>query len=943
MQQGEYEYDYHAEENDEDDHPGSGCLMWSQSDVSLPPLSDYPLSAIVSPYHELQSVVSCGTTGGGSSDDSVDQQQQQQQQNTTVRVEPGSHATAITTTTTKATTTTTTDTIANKNSSNSNDDNDAGNFTTAHEPSGCDALDFVNSMLVPDTASALAFAPSARPASNHRATTESTPAAPPFPSEPHPTPLHHYSLNRHHYYYHHHHDPSQAPPMMDHSTASSRRSAPAAVPVPWVANHHQHPYNNSTSLYGISSDHISGSYHHVRSFSVGGGGGDRRRRSSSHSSSNSTLHHPLVLDGTRETPILPNTVVPGFLGNIWGGGNHHHEEDDKAMTHHRQGLGPSVSPSQSFGSETGSSQCFLDALPTVNAAWHHSMSLSSSSRARWQRPFPMVRVPPPPPPPPPVSRAKRLWQRLREYVRSGAFLVDKPELSSSSDPENRTQRREKAQKALRHVMELPLLYQCALMFCLHIFISVIAFSFVLSNWSIVDSIYFSVVTFTTVGFGDLVPDTHLARVFTCFFSVSGVICLGFIIGAVGNTVIETQEKALEKADQLTKQRLLALVSQKYRGGGINTDSSQNSSKTASATAAVTSTIPVDDTQTTTTNTTGLNSSQPLSAPLSKSSSPGAVAANPSKTPRPFAPPPEVPASPRSLRQPNKKKTRAMLFRIMSEFGFVLAILVIFGVVVAQDPAIEYYDVPYFVITTSTTCGFGDMAPVSQLGRLATAIFIPLAVGFMGNWMAFIARWIIERRRQKNFRRHMESRDINLSDLEAMAEDGDGSTVTKAEFLEFMLIAMRKVDRDLMDELDAHFRRLDVDGSGVLSRDDLIVHARRKLKDPARKLELARYKTKLLSQQQKQLSQPGAMGLTNNAAVSGILNSISEIRHLSSSSFGLGRSFQRQESSCSSSRPATPATGPITTDAGADVTRTTAAAWIEDTTAEQIELTLPSLT
>jgi hypothetical protein len=66
-----------------------------------------------------------------------------------------------------------------------------------------------------------------------------------------------------------------------------------------------------------------------------------------------------------------------------------------------------------------------------------------------------------------------------------------------------------------------------------------------------------------------------------------------------------------------------------------------------------------------------------------------------------------------------------------------------------------------------------------------------------------------------------------------------------EFLEFMLVAMKKVDPALLDELRDYFDRLDVTNSGELSKDDLIEMARRKMKSPRRKLELHAYKQHLL--------------------------------------------------------------------------------------------------
>ncbi len=44
----------------------------------------------------------------------------------------------------------------------------------------------------------------------------------------------------------------------------------------------------------------------------------------------------------------------------------------------------------------------------------------------------------------------------------------------------------------------------------------------LEGWSVVDALYFSVVTLATVGFGDLHPTTTAAKLFTVIYILSGI-------------------------------------------------------------------------------------------------------------------------------------------------------------------------------------------------------------------------------------------------------------------------------------------------------------------------------------------------------------------------------------------------------------------------------------
>ena len=66
-------------------------------------------------------------------------------------------------------------------------------------------------------------------------------------------------------------------------------------------------------------------------------------------------------------------------------------------------------------------------------------------------------------------------------------------------------------------------------------------------WSFVDSLYYCVVTVSTVGYGDLTPSTALGKWIATFYMLVGIALVGLALGIVGGFLMARQEALLKKA------------------------------------------------------------------------------------------------------------------------------------------------------------------------------------------------------------------------------------------------------------------------------------------------------------------------------------------------------------------------------------------------------------
>lgn len=147
----------------------------------------------------------------------------------------------------------------------------------------------------------------------------------------------------------------------------------------------------------------------------------------------------------------------------------------------------------------------------------------------------------------PQGKHHNLWAKAREKLPT----IHLQNLESQSEEQN-------LGSSVEDHMTIKLKV-CVYAILVYLGIGIVAFSFVFEQWCIIDSLYFTVVTFTTVGYGDLFPTTEVAKLFTSLYSLTGVSILGVALGVIGSKVMEYKMKMASKADQVLENTIMSLL------------------------------------------------------------------------------------------------------------------------------------------------------------------------------------------------------------------------------------------------------------------------------------------------------------------------------------------------------------------------------------------------
>lgn len=302
---------------------------------------------------------------------------------------------------------------------------------------------------------------------------------------------------------------------------------------------------------------------------------------------------------------------------------------------------------------------------------------------------------------------------------------------------------------------------------IYLMIGVLGYHWLLhENWSIMDAMYFAVTSFTSVGYGDLSPHTAASKIFTCVFSLGGIAFLAAALASIGSSLAEAELKTVQAAQKMRKARLF---------GGLDR---LRRDKKRRANTQVTAVVP-----------------------FRKPPATGEIA-------------PEQPSV----------TTRQVVTKALRKLMAPTLFLWTGGLIMGKLEGFSVLDSVYFSMITASTIGLGDLCPTSKMGRMAALVFIPLAVASGGEILSIIASAFLERRRNQIFETYQK--DFTMDHIKAMDNDGDG-VVSQLEYTEFMLVEMKLLEKSILDELREQFSRLDMDMSGKLSKNDLILLAKQR--------------------------------------------------------------------------------------------------------------------
>jgi potassium channel subfamily K, other eukaryote len=285
------------------------------------------------------------------------------------------------------------------------------------------------------------------------------------------------------------------------------------------------------------------------------------------------------------------------------------------------------------------------------------------------------------------------------------------------------------------------------------------------NWTVLNTLYFSVVTLTTVGFGDLGPTTPFSKIFTTVWLFFGVALIAAFISIISDHLIQSAAFREELRKRNVRQQQMA-----------NDDSSSSDEEDD------------DDDE-----ILSFNSGQSTEIEATKQNDLGCCSCY------------------------THSCIKKSLKYTCSTFSPMLICSVIGIIVMMSLENLSFIDALYWSVVTGTTVGFGDISPKLEATRLFSLVYLFAAIITTGKALSAVSDLInINNDTVEN---KLLNKKLDEKFLESLDSDGTGD-VSEFEYLSAMLVLLEYVEEDDLNRVMKSFRKLDRDGSRTLSVEDL---------------------------------------------------------------------------------------------------------------------------
>ena len=348
-----------------------------------------------------------------------------------------------------------------------------------------------------------------------------------------------------------------------------------------------------------------------------------------------------------------------------------------------------------------------------------------------------------------------------------------------------------------------------------------------SKFSIIDGVYYTVTCLTTIGYGDLTPQTNVGKVSTALFGMTSLLFWSTALGRIGAKLIDVETSVTAQLFRTHKKHRVY----QYYETEIHKNNTQNNQNKNNETITTTNKQTSDATARTVNETTLLSSSSSSSSSKKQTWS----------------------ALPLALMIKSWSSVLASWWtsswkgRVLVPMLKPVLVIVFGGGLIGTVEGWTWFDSIYYGFVTATTMGLGDYCPQSKLGRMVSIIVIPTLLTAAGEIFATLTRASIRHKQRRAFEQEFfhnntrntkkttqvggggggESSGMTQHTMAAMDLNHDGK-VSRAEYVLYMLMEMDIVRDDDVKELRNQFTQLDVTKSGYIEEEDFrIMEERRK--------------------------------------------------------------------------------------------------------------------